>query len=317
LGCRRARDGLSLEIWAPNAELPAPLATLFDGRTRSTTQADASGWILVKRLADLLGHEVRYPAPISGRPHFRIGLMLPYAQGKPDYDHRISVTRQLALQPPPFENGAPISNGFLIDRRNLTVFVVEDDEDVRSSLKATLENYGAKVETYESAESFLESRQARSDAFLLLDAHLPGMSGIELLTLLGNENRPRTLMITGHSDVVLAVQAMKAGAIDFLEKPIGASELISRIERAAFEREHSHVPASPNGVDSRLSTLTPRQRQIMDLILEGHPSKIIANKLGISQRTVEGHRATIMNKTGSKSVAALARFALSSNRALS
>ena len=317
VGCRRTRDGLSLEIWAPNAELPAPLATLFDGRPRSTAQADLSGWILVKRLADLLGHDVRYPAPISRRPHFRIGLMLPYAQGKHDYDHRIFVSAgQFTLQPPSFGNGAPISNGLLIDRRNLTVFIVEDDVDVRSSLKATLENYGAKVETYESAESFLDSQQARSDACLLLDAHLPGMSGIELLTLLGNENRPRTLMITGHSDVVLAVQAMKAGAIDFLEKPIGASELISRIERAAFEREHNHAPALPNGVDSRLSTLTPRQRQIMDLILEGHPSKIIASKLGISQRTVEGHRATIMNKTGSKSVAALARFALSSSRAL-
>jgi two-component system, chemotaxis family, CheB/CheR fusion protein len=317
VGCRRARDGLSLEIWAPSVELPVPLATLFDGRTRSTVQTDLSGWLLVKRLADLLGHDVRYPAPISRRPHFRIGLLLPYAQDKHDYGRRISITRQLALQPPPFENGAPGSNDLLTGRRELMVFIVEDDADVRSSLKATLENHGAKVETYESAESFLESRQARSDACLLLDAHLPGMSGIELLTLLGNENRPRTLMITGRSDVVLAVQAMKAGAIDFLEKPIGAGELIARIARAASERELNHAPASPNGADSRLSTLTPRQRQIMDLILEGHPSKIIASKLGISQRTVEGHRATIMNKTGSKSVAALARFALSSNRTLS
>ena len=118
-------------------------------------------------------------------------------------------------------------------------------------------------------------------------------------------------MITGNSDVPMAVRAMKAGASDFIEKPIGRSELLASVERALEQsRDSSKLPAWREDAASHIASLTPRQRQIMELVLAGHPSKNIAADLGISQRTVENHRASIMKKTGSKSLPALARLAL-------
>ncbi len=143
---------------------------------------------------------------------------------------------------------------------------------------------------------------------------MPGMSGLELLQRLKSANaRLPAIMITGNGDVPMAVQAMKAGAADFIEKPIGREELLASIERALERAQDAEQARGLAGRGrQRLAGLTTRQRQIMDLVLAGHPSKNIAADLGISQRTVENHRAAIMKKTGSKSLPALARLALAS-----
>jgi two-component system CheB/CheR fusion protein len=146
----------------------------------------------------------------------------------------------------------------------------------------------------------------------LIDAYLPGMSGLELLQRLGAEpHRLPAIMITGNSDVPMAVRAMKAGAIDFIEKPVRNGELLASIERALEQsRDATKLSAWRESAAKHLARLTRRQREIMELVLAGHPSKNIAADLGISQRTVENHRAAIMKKTGSKSLPELARLAL-------
>ena len=146
----------------------------------------------------------------------------------------------------------------------------------------------------------------------MIDAYLPGMNGLELLQRLHDAgHRLPAIMITGNADVPMAVQAMKAGASDFIEKPIGRSELLASVERALEQsRDSSKLSAWREAAANRIAGLTHRERQIMELVLAGHPNKNIAADLGISQRTVENHRASIMKKTGSKSLPALARLAL-------
>jgi two-component system CheB/CheR fusion protein len=192
------------------------------------------------------------------------------------------------------------------------IFVVDDDSHVREAIRSQLEEEGMAVEAYPTGEAFLEAYRPGREACLLIDAFLPGMSGLELLERLGDEDhRLTSILITGQGDVPMAVQAMKAGASDFIEKPFGGSELLVCVERALERsRDASKLSAWREDAASRIARLTPRQRQIMDLVLAGHPSKNIAADLGISQRTVENHRAAIMKRTGSKSLPALARLAL-------
>jgi two-component system CheB/CheR fusion protein len=192
------------------------------------------------------------------------------------------------------------------------IFIVDDDRHIREGIRSAIEGDGRTVEDYESCEAFLEAYRPGREACLLVDAYLPGMTGLELLQQLSNTgNRLPAIMITGNSDVPMAVQAMKAGALDFIEKPIGRDELLASVERALEQsRDTGKRSAWRDDAAHRVATLTPRQHEIMDLVLAGHPSKNIAADLGISQRTVENHRASIMEKTGSKSLPALARLAL-------
>ena len=192
------------------------------------------------------------------------------------------------------------------------VFVIDDDHQLRETLRATLERNGQLVETYPTSEAFLEAYRPGRNACLLIDAYLPGMSGLELLRRLRGSGDPLpTIVITGNSDVQMAVQAMKAGASDFIEKPIGPAELLASIERAlALSRDTFEISEWRKAAAAHIADLTPRQRQIMEAVLAGHPSKNIALDLDISQRTVENHRASIMKKTGTKSIPALARLAL-------
>jgi two-component system CheB/CheR fusion protein len=192
------------------------------------------------------------------------------------------------------------------------VFIVDDDKYVRAEIRQVLEDDGRTVEDYESCEAFLESYKPGRAACLLVDAYLPGMKGVDLLKLLHDRcDRLPAIMITGNSDVGVAVQAMKAGASDFIEKPIGTNELLESVGRAFEQSENSQkLFAWREAAANHISGLTPRQREIMDLVLAGCPSKIIAADLGISQRTVENHRALIMKKTGSRSLPALTRLAL-------
>ena len=192
------------------------------------------------------------------------------------------------------------------------IFVVDDDAGVRGSIRGVLEENGRTVEDYASCEAFLKAYQPGRDACLVIDAYLPGMTGLELLRRLHDAgHRLPAIMITGSSDVPMAVQAMKAGAADFIAKPIGAPELLASVDRAIEQSQDStKLSAWRQHAADHVAGLSLRQRQIMDLVLAGHPSKNIAADLGISQRTVENHRATIMKKTGMRLLPALARLAL-------
>jgi two-component system CheB/CheR fusion protein len=192
------------------------------------------------------------------------------------------------------------------------IFVVDDDNNVREGIRSLLEEEGQTVEDYATCEAFLEAYRPGHEACLLIDGYLPGMNGLELLQRLRDAgHRLPAIMITGNGDVPMAVQAMKAGASDFLEKPVDRNELLASIARTLEQsRDSSKLPAWRKVAVGRIASLTPRQREIMEMILAGHPNKNIAADLGVSQRTVENHRASIMEKTGSRSLAALVKLAL-------
>ena len=193
-----------------------------------------------------------------------------------------------------------------------TVFVVDDDSIFRDSLRLMLEDDGHHVEDFESCETFLAAYIPATEGCLLVDAYLPGMKGIELLQHLRDAgHRLPSVMITGASDVLTAVAAMRAGASDFIEKPVAAAEVLSRVRLAlGTAHDESRRIAGHQAALEQVTALTFRQRQIMDRVLAGEVSKNIAADLGISQRTVENHRNAIMKKTGSRSLPALARLAL-------
>jgi two-component system CheB/CheR fusion protein len=196
-----------------------------------------------------------------------------------------------------------------------TVFIVDDDDATRQSISAVIAEDGGSPITFASSEAFLKDYRPGTHDCLLIDAYLPGMDGIALLrTLREAGHLLPAIMITGSSDVGMAVEAMKAGASDFLEKPIKAEDILASI-RQALERSYDddEILAWKAAATSHLAALTPRQRQIMKLVLDGQPSKNIAADLAISQRTVESHRASIMRKTGSASLPALARLVMAAS----
>ena len=193
-----------------------------------------------------------------------------------------------------------------------TVFVVDDDLSIREAMRDLLQENGYSVEIFADGPAFLESYRQGRKGCLLVDALMPGMSGVELIEhLKADGHQLPAIMITGSGAVSMAVQAMKAGAVDFIEKPVSNDELLTGIKRALDQtNDMTMVSASREAAATRVASLTTRQRQILDLVLAGHPSKNIAVDLGISQRTVDNHRAAIMRKTGSKSLPALIRTAL-------
>ncbi|WP_428377257.1 chemotaxis protein CheB [Lichenicoccus sp.] len=193
-----------------------------------------------------------------------------------------------------------------------TVFVIDDDRNVRDAITRVLVDGGHLVAAFPTCEAFLADFRPGSGACLLVDAYLPGMQGLELLHRLAeNGQLMPAIMITGSSDVPMAVQAMKAGATDFIEKPIGDAELLSSVARAVeHSRDAGKLPGWQRDASAHLASLTQREREVMDLVLAGHPSKNIAADLRISQRTVENHRASIMKKTSSRSLPGLARLVL-------
>jgi two-component system, chemotaxis family, CheB/CheR fusion protein len=201
------------------------------------------------------------------------------------------------------------------EQRQPTIFVVDDDGTVREAMRDLLEEDGRTVETYASSEAFLDAYRPGSEGCLLVDARMPGMGGLALLQRLkGEGSRLASIMITGQGDVPMAVEAMRAGAADFIEKPIRRNQLFASIEHALeHTRDSAQLSVRREIAATRLAGLTTRQRQIMELVLAGHPSKNIAADLGISQRTVENHRAAVMKKTGSHSLSALIRLALAAD----
>ncbi len=192
------------------------------------------------------------------------------------------------------------------------IFVVDDDEAVRDAVTALLTHDGRKSRAYASCRAFLENYRVAPGQCLLIDGYLPDIDGLELLRRLRTAGHMiPAVMMTGNSDVRMAVEAMQVGASDFIEKPIGGAELLASLQRALDGAlDGSKISAWQEQASLRLASLTLRQREIMTMVLEGHPSKNIAADLHISQRTVENHRAAIMRKTGSSSLPELARLAL-------
>ena len=212
----------------------------------------------------------------------------------------------------PERRSGPAAGHAAADPNLPVIHVVDDDRNIGQAIRRIFEEDGRMVETYDSSEAFLDAYRPGGKGCLLIDADLPGMDGFELLQTLRQRGlQLPSIMITGKSDVSMAVRAMRAGASDFIEKPIGRADLIASVERA-LDQAHDFGKrlAGWQAAADRIGKLTSRQRQIMDLVLAGHPSKNIASDLGISQRTVENHRASIMKKTGSKSLPALARLAI-------
>jgi len=193
-----------------------------------------------------------------------------------------------------------------------SICVIDDDDALRRALRTVLEAEGFMVQDFASGAAFFAAYRAGSTNCLLVDAYMPGMDGMDVLARLrGEGDLIPAIMITGSSDVAMAVAAMKAGAFDFIEKPIGNRDLLDCLARAiAVSKDANQRAAWQAGAARQLAGLTPRQREIMNLVLAGHPSKNIAADLHISQRTVENHRASIMRKSGVRSLPALARLAL-------
>lgn len=195
------------------------------------------------------------------------------------------------------------------------IFVVDRDDFFRNTIRSLLESRDYLVRDYASCEAFLADYSPGLRACLLVDAHLPGMQGLELLERLrGNGDDLPAVMISDSREISIAVNAMKAGASDFIEKPFSRNEVLHTVARALeYSLDVNKKMAWTQSATDCIDRLTLRQRQIMDMVLAGHPSKNIAVELGISQRTVENHRASIMTRTHSTSIPALARIALAAN----
>ncbi|KAA0074002.1 response regulator FixJ [Tardiphaga sp. P9-11] len=189
--------------------------------------------------------------------------------------------------------------------------IVDDDPAMRDSLAFLLDVNGFKVRTHETAQAFLDHiRQATPDC-VISDIRMPGMSGLELVRKLRTDGLTcPVIAITGHGDVALAVEAMKAGAADFIEKPFDDDVLLSAIRSALATRSIDAVDAGRAEANERLAELSPRERDVLQGLVSGKINKVIAHDLGISPRTVEVYRANLMAKTGARSMSELMRLAL-------
>lgn len=193
-----------------------------------------------------------------------------------------------------------------------TVFVVDDDAAVRDSLSWLIKSVGLNVETFGSAQEFLEVNPANRAGCLVLDVRMPGMSGLELQEkLTAQKVAMPVIIITGHGDVPMAVRTVKSGAFDFIEKPFNDQALLDRIQQALEKDAQLRREACDRQeIQKRLAKLTPRERQVMDMVVAGNPNKIIASKLEISCRTVEIHRGRVMEKMCANSLSDLMRIGL-------
>ena len=202
----------------------------------------------------------------------------------------------------------------LIPKRG-TVYIVDDDEAVRDSVQWLLEGQDFRVRCFESAEAFLARYDPRDVACLIVDIRMEGMSGLELQDRLLERTPPMPMaFITGHGDVPLAVDTMKKGAMDFLQKPFKEDQLIALVERMLEQAQAGfaeHQQAASR--DALLSKLTGREAQVLERIVAGRLNKQIADDLGISIKTVEAHRASIMEKLSANTVADLLKIALGQN----
>jgi two-component system response regulator TtrR len=193
-----------------------------------------------------------------------------------------------------------------------TAYVVDDDEAIRTLWRWLMESNGIAVQTFGTAAEFIAAYKEGGLACLVLDVRLPGMSGLELQDYLKREGIEIPIVfVSGHGDVPTAVSALKGGAVDFIQKPFGYREVLQIIQRA-FERdaEIREKRAKRSQVTERVAALTEREREVMQRVIEGKLNKVIADELGISMKTVEFHRAKVMEKMGADSVAGLVQLML-------
>ncbi len=193
-----------------------------------------------------------------------------------------------------------------------TVFVVDDDDAVRESLVFLMKSIGLKAESFPSAQAFLDSYNAARAGCLVLDIRMPGMSGLELQDkLIQMGSILPIIFITGHGDVPMAVKAIKAGAADFVQKPFRDQELIDRIREVLEEDSHARAEKlQRTEILRRMETLTEREREVMGQVVDGKANKVVAIDLNVSQRTVEIHRANVMEKMKARSLAQLVRLVM-------
>jgi FixJ family two-component response regulator len=194
-----------------------------------------------------------------------------------------------------------------------TVYVVDDDDGMRRALNLLLQTVGYKTTAFASPREFLEKFKPDAAGVLVLDIRMPGMSGLELqqhLNRLGS--MLPVIFITGHGDVPMAVQAMKEGAFEFVQKPFRDQDLLDRINHALEQdKENRGTLAQRAEVKQRFESLTAREKQVMELVVDGAANKVIAIDLGLSERTVEIHRGKVMEKMGARSVAHLVKLQMS------
>jgi two-component system CheB/CheR fusion protein len=300
VGCRRRSDLVRIEFWrarqGPRRKSPSPDAD---------TAVNSAGTEVAKKFAELLGCRLRI-SPDPRRPAFAIEMPV-----------EVSETAETSGNGVPAETLAQgIEAG--ASASPATVFVVDDDDDTCVAIQEILQRPGLTVRTYRSAKDFLDSFAPQNPSCLLVDAKLGGMEGIQLIQHLNAMGcRPPTVMISGHADVAVAVEAMKSGALDFVEKPLDPGSLRGVVERALTEAKNQHeAQAERHEVLVKLGKLSTRQRQVLHLMLEGKSSKVIAAQLFMSQRTVESHRANVMKKMSAKSLPELARMVSVANQML-
>jgi two-component system response regulator FixJ len=192
------------------------------------------------------------------------------------------------------------------------VFVVDDDEAVRNSLRLLLKTVGHPAEFFASGNDYLAAFDATRQGCLVLDIRMPGMSGLDLQRHLNERGSLLPIIfITGHGDVPMAVEAMQHGAMDFIQKPFRDQDLLDRIHRALEkDRDARALMTSRDRIRERIDSLTPRECQVMHLVVAGKANKVIAGDLDLSQRTVEIHRARVMEKMGANSLAQLVRMVI-------
>jgi FixJ family two-component response regulator len=198
-----------------------------------------------------------------------------------------------------------------------TVYIVDDDSGVRSSIRMLLKSIGIAATALGSAREYLDTFDPSQPGCLVLDIRMPGMSGMELQAQLNLKGAIiPVIFISGHGDIPMAVEAMQHGAFDFLQKPFRDQDLIDRIQKAlARDRETRAALQEHSHIKEKLDSLTPRERDVLKLLTKGQQNKVMAAELGLSQRTVEIHRAHIMEKTGASSLAQLVRMVLDTNAA--
>jgi RNA polymerase sigma factor (sigma-70 family) len=191
-----------------------------------------------------------------------------------------------------------------------TIFLVDDDESVRKALSRLIRSAGYRIQEFSSAEEFLGYSAHATGSCLILDVRMPGLNGLELQERLAGEKLTLPIIfITGHGDIPMTVRAMKAGAIDFLAKPFEDVALLTAIENAlARHLRVTQIKAQIDEIQSRADTLTPREREVMQLVITGMLNKQIAYQLGISEKTIKVHRARVMEKMQAGSVAELVRL---------
>lgn len=313
LGCRRRGDKLRIEVWdtgigIPDEQLRAIFAEFHQpgNPTHNHTLGFGLGLPIVQRLAHVLGHVVEVHSrpgkgsvfavevPIGGQQEASTAVHDRDVKQKADDDATAGTVLPTLHDP----KGSTLP---------ATIFVVDDEGALREAMRELLQEEGWTVEAYSSGEAFLEAYHSDREGCLVVDARMPGMSGLELLERLKTiSGAPPAIMITGHADVRLAVRAIRAGAMAFLEKPVQYDELVVNIERALqLARSSTALSSLREAAAKRMKSLTLRERQVVEMVVEGNPNKQIAYVLGISQRTVETHRATAMKKVGARTLSEL------------